>query len=453
MKKLFLLGLLSLFHLTSSFAQEDPEKTVKKAVKAFNTFNLEPNTKAASLDEARTLIDEVFKSEAMQTNVAALLAKGQIYAGYITKDQTQRILNPAYKSTHDFPASYIAYQAFSKALELGMKKFEKADAVKGLQSLTGDLNNTGNEYYNQGKFKESYENFLAALDVHDKMKANAQPSALDKPEDYNNQMFILSAAAVKAKMYDEAKAYNDKLILANYEDGGIYENQYEILTNAGDNKGAEAILEEGRKKMPDDVGLMFKEINHYIRQGKLDILVDKLKAAIAKEPNNVSLYTTLGNVYDNLYQKDSITMQKDKAGNYTVMEGVLSNENFKNAENYFTQATSLDAKNGDGFYGLGAFYYNIAARMTLILNKLADDYSKEGGKKYEAIKVEVFAMFDKSLPSFKSSEALNANDRNTLIALKEIYARKNEFDLSNEYKKRLEVIEGGGLNPTSYNKN
>lgn len=453
MKKLFLLCLMSMLYLASVHAQEDPEKTVKKAIKAFNTFNLEPNTKAASLDEARTLIDQVFQSEAMNNNVAALLAKGQIYAGYITKDQTQRLLNPAYKSTYDFPASYIAYQSFAKALELAEKKFEKSDAVKGLQGLTGDLNNMGNELYNEGKFKESYEHFLASMDIHEKVKANALPSALDKPEDYNNQMFILAAAAIKAKMYDEAKTYNDKLIQADYQDGGIYENQYEILTHAGDNKGAETILEEGRKKLPDDVGLMFKEINHYIRQGRLDILVDKLKAAITKEPSNVSLYTTLGNVYDNLYQKDSITIQKDKAGNYTVMEGIQSNENYTNAESYFSQATSLDAKNADAYYGLGAFYYNVAARMTTILNKLADDYSKEGSKKYEAIKVEVFAMFDKSLPSFKASEALNANDRNTLIALKEIYARKNEFDLSNEYKRRLEVIEGGGQNPSSYNKN
>lgn len=453
MKKLFLFGLLSLVSLTLSYAQEDPEKIVKKAVKAFNTFNLEPNTKVASLDEAKTLIDQVFQSETMNTNVAALLAKGQIYAGYITKDQTQRVLNPAYKSTHDFPASYIAYQAFSKALELAQKKFEKADAIKGLQGLTGDLNNTGNEFYNQGKFKDAFNNFKASLDIHEKIKGGELPSALDKVEDYNNQLFIISAAAVKAKMFDEAKVYNDKLIAANYQDGGIYENQYEILTAAGDAKGAETALEEGRKKMPDDVGLMFKEINHYIRQGRLDILVDKLKAAIEKEPNNVSLYTTLGNVYDNLYQKDSITIQKDKAGNYTVMAGVESNENYKSAESYFTKATTLDAKNSDAHYGLGAFYYNVAARMTTILNKLADDYSKEGTKKYEAIKVEVFNMFNKSLPSFKASEALNPNDRNTLIALKEIYARENEFELSNEYKKRLEVVEAGGKNPSSYNKN
>lgn len=453
MKKLLLFSVLSLLGISLSFAQEDPEKLVKKALKSFNAFNLEPNTKGASLDEAKATIDEVFKSEAMNSNVGALLAKGQIYGGYILKQQTQKLLNPAYNEKLDFPAAFTAYEAYSKALELGQKKFEKSDALKGLQGLTGELNNTGNELYNEGNFEGAFNHFLASLMIHEKMKANAQASALDKPEDYNNQLFILAASAVKAKKFAEAKLYNDKLIAANYLDGGIYENNYEILMDAGDTKGAEMTLEEGRKKLPDDVGLMFKEINHFIRLGRLDLLVDRLKSAIEKEPKNTSLYTTLGNVYDNLYQKDSIVMEKDAAGNYTVMASVNSNINFKSAEKYFTEATQLDPKNGDAHYGLGAFYYNVAARMTAILNKLADDYSKEGSKKYEAIKVEVFTMFDKSLPSFKMAESINPNDRNTLIALKEIYARENKFDLSNEFKKRLEIIEAGGSNPSSYHKN
>ncbi len=453
MKKLFLLTMLVGLNYTISHAQEDIEKLVKKATKAFNTFSLEPNNKGASLDEAKTLIDQVFQSEAAKSNTAALLAKGQIYSGFLTKDQVLKTLNPTYKSTLEFPAAYISYQALSKVVTTTTKKFEKTEAIKGLQGLTGDINNSGNELYNAGKFDEAYEYFLASLDIHEIMKANIQISSLDKPEDFNNQLFIIASAAIKAKKYDAAKKYNDKLIAANYLDGGIYETQYDLMMNAGDNKGAEMALEEGRKKMPDDVGLMFKEINHYIKQGKLEVLVDKLKNAIIQEPKNVSLYTTLGNVYDNLFQKDSMSLIKDKAGAYSVFASFSNNENYKNAESYFMQATSLDPKISDGHYGLGAFYYNAAARMTNILNKLADDYSKEGTKKYDAVKVEVFSMFDKSLPSFKMSEALNANDRNTLIALKEIHARKNDFDISNEYKKRLEVLEAGGKNETSYNKN
>ena len=45
---------------------------------------------------------------------------------------------------------------------------------------------------------------------------------------------------------------------------------------------------------------------------------------------------------------------------------------------------------------------------------------------------------------------MDPNDVNTLIALKEIYARKDQLDLSEEFKKRLDNVQSGGTNPTSY---
>ena len=84
------------------------------------------------------------------------------------------------------------------------------------------------------------------------------------------------------------------------------------------------------------------------------------------------------------------------------------------------------------------------------LSKLADDYSKEGLKKYDALKEKVNAEFDKALPYFQDAERIDTNDQNTLVALKEIYARKNNLELSNEFKVRLERIQRGETNPTSY---
>ena len=91
MKKFFLLTLLALVNFTIIYSQEDPEKMIKKAVKAFNTFNVEQTAKGASLDEAKSIIDQVFQAEAMKSNVSAQLAKGQIYSGFISRDQTAKL--------------------------------------------------------------------------------------------------------------------------------------------------------------------------------------------------------------------------------------------------------------------------------------------------------------------------------------------------------------------------
>ena len=50
--------------------------------------------------------------------------------------------------------------------------------------------------------------------------------------------------------------------------------------------------------------------------------------------------------------------------------------------------------------------------------------------------------FDKALPYFEKAESLEPKDKNTLIALKEIYAKKSEFDKSNAYKAKLEALGG-----------
>ena len=193
---------------------------------------------------------------------------------------------------------------------------------------------------------------------------------------------------------------------------------------------------------PNEVSLLFAEINHYLRIGKLAELIDKLDAAIKLEPNNVSLYTTMGSVYDNLYQKEFAAGNKDKAEGYAAK-----------ALDYFNQALAKDASNFDALYSIGALYYNKAASMTAELNKLADDYSKAGIEKYKAKQKDVLAQFDLALPFFQRCEKANANDTNTLIALKEIYAKKDELDLSNEFKARYEKVQGGGKNESSYFKN
>ena len=53
-------------------------------------------------------------------------------------------------------------------------------------------------------------------------------------------------------------------------------------------------------------------------------------------------------------------------------------------------------------------------------------------------------LFEQALPYFQKAETRDGNDMNTLIALKEIYARLNDLEKSNGYKARIEALQGGG---------
>jgi tetratricopeptide (TPR) repeat protein len=76
--------------------------------------------------------------------------------------------------------------------------------------------------------------------------------------------------------------------------------------------------------------------------------------------------------------------------------------------------------------------------------------SKEDQKMYDSLKVESEKLFEKALPYFKKAESLEPNDRNTLIALREIFARMNEYEKAQELKVRMERISSGETLEESY---
>jgi len=147
---------------------------------------------------------------------------------------------------------------------------------------------------------------------------------------------------------------------------------------------------------------------------------------------------TLGNAYDNLYQAMLKEKNEEKAIEY-----------FNEAKNYHEQAIAKDPANVDAVYSVGALYYNKAAFRTQEMSALPEDFSAAGIKRLNDMRNLIMGFFEQALPYFQKAESLAPNDLNTLIALSEIYARK-EDELSIEFKRRLEVVKAGGKNPTPY---
>lgn len=418
-------------------AQEEGAKLAKQAGKALSSYNLDQKANAAKLDEAIQKIEEALKMSDAQALSSAWLTKGDAYNARINKDMIARMTNPAAKLSGENDALF-AFEAYSKALELAQKKYEKSDALKGIAEVQNALNNTASAMYEKQDFDKSYQAFAGLLKSHDLLAANSQKSTLDDKEAYGKTAYYTALIAQMAKRNNEAMALYEKLYKGGNTSSEIFEGMIQIKTEMKDEAGADALIAEARKKYPENTGILFAEINSYLRKGKLDELTNSLQKAIAAEPNNVSLYVTLGNVYDNLYQRELKEKRDDKAATY-----------YAEAKKYYEQAIGKDPKNVDAVYALGALYYNKAALRTQELNALPEDYSAAGIKKYDALKKEIMALFDEALPYFQKAEGLDANDTNTLIALTEIYARK-EDELALEFKKRLQTVKDGAKNPASY---
>lgn len=413
-------------------AQADGAALAKQARKNLTAYSSNPVDYKNKLTEAIQTINQAMQTTEAQALASAWLTKGDIYNYRLESDLTAQILNPTAPYTGDNDA-LVAFEAYQKAYTKAEKIYEKSDALKGIQSVQGSLINIGVVKYEIQNFEKAYLSFNASLQAHHMLAAAQVPSVFDDPSTLHKQMYITAVSASLAKRYNDAIPYLETLV--GLDSAQAYEPLYQSKLALGDEAGAEKVLAEGRRKFPQDAGLLFAEINSYLQKGKLQELTDPLKQAIQQEPANVGLYVTLGNVYDNLYQAMSRDKNEAKASEY-----------FNEAKKYYQQATAMDSNNVDAVYSLGALYYNQAAIRTQEMNALPEDFSAAGLQKLAALRDAAMALFEQALPYFQKAESLNPNDLNTLLALHEIYMRKEEEGLSQEFKKRLEVVKGGGAN-------
>ncbi|MEL6970124.1 MAG: hypothetical protein AAFZ63_18345 [Bacteroidota bacterium] len=449
MKKLIFSCLASLVLVFAAQAQEDPAKAVKKAGNALKTFELDQTANLDKLHEAVDMISIATAAAETNSDPSTWQTQGDIYNTITNQMVSVRQLNiGSIEALPQVEAPAItAFEAYSKALELAEKKYQTKDALKGIRAVQTNLNNMGIYAYEEGQFAEAFANFNGVLDAHTMLLDADQESMLEDETAVGDQQYIAGLAALNANMVDEAAPLFRALKDTGADKPAIYEALYKVeAAEALDPNSAlseadkETVLEkayanlaEGRQRFPDDVSILFAEINHFLRINKLDILITKLETAIQKEPDNISLYTTMGNVYDNLYQKESGEGNAEAANGY-----------FDQALDFYNQALTKDANFTDATYSIGALYFNKAANMTQELSALADDFSKEGQRKYEELQTQVNGVFETALPYFVAVEKKKPADLNTLIALKEIYARKSDFNLSNEFKDRIETVRGGG---------
>jgi len=323
-------------------------------------------------------------------------------------------------------AGVNAYEAYAKALELATKGGDTKAALKGIAAVEGNLNNTGIAMYNEKNYETGFKNFKTGVDAYKLLKANEKESRLDDPAVYKDHVFFTGVNAYLTEDKKRSMPYFMELYENGTEEALVYEALYK-MTAETDKEKAVQYLTKGREMFPDDTGMLFTEINHYLTEGKLDILIEKLDAAAKQEPDNMSVLVTRGKVYDELHTKARASGDEAKATEY-----------FNKALADYNGVLAKDAENFDATYSIGALYYNKAAGMAEVINELANDYSKDGTAKYNKAKADMDAIFGEALPFFVAADKINGNDMNTLIALKEIYARQSNFEKSNEYKAKIE---------------
>ena len=425
MKKL-LIGFFAFVIAFGNLMAQDAKKDFKEGLKKLENFSKDPANNGADLTEAMGLIETGMSDSEISGNAKEVLKLGQAYNAVANAEMRIKLLDPAYNLS--FPeAGKMALEAFNMVMALGDKQ---KDALNGIMETQGLINNIAITYFQAQDYANAFDNYKLTLDAHNVLSQNGKESMLDDATVMADQKFYTAATGYYGGKVDQAMPILEELYANKVSEALVYEALYNAKKDS-DPAMALQILEEGRTLLPDDAALLFAEINHYLTAGKLDQLISKLEVAKEKEPDNLSVVVTMGSVYDQLNQKEREAGNEDKAEEYFAKDKAA-----------YEEVLAADPTNFDATYSVGALYYNKAASLTDEINALADDFSPAGTKKYQALKDKMDALFGEANPWFLKAEAINKDDLNTLIALKEIAARSNDFAKAEEYKTRIEALTG-----------
>jgi len=168
-------------------------------------------------------------------------------------------------------------------------------------------------------------------------------------------------------------------------------------------------LKTGREKFEDDVDLMGIEIEFYIWQKNTNALIEKITAAIDADPQNEILLFNRAYLYE---KRDEV----------------------EKAELDYVKALEIDPGFFDASYNLGMNYYS---RGVEIHNEMGTLPMSQQAK-FDAFKAKRDDYFNKALPYLVSAFENNTEeDVNTMIALKEVYAKLGMYDKSKIYKEKI----------------
>jgi len=345
-------------------------------------------------DKAKQSIDEAIMHPKTQNSAKAWFYRGEVYLG-IYGDTAWA---PKFPEALD-----IAWESYRRCIELDTKNDHSDDASKKVFNIQVGFYNEGVDAYVKKNYPEAKRRFEQLLSVN--------------PKDTS---VLFNAALTCGKMNDNAKAieYWQALLTNGYNKPGVFVELARLSKIAGDTAAALTYLQQGREAHPNDIGLVIDELNIYLIQGKQEMAIEKLTAAIALDPSNANLYFARGTAYDNTKKSD------------------LAEANYK-------KAIEIKADYFDPYYNLGAMYFNAAAELANQADKIP--FSKQ--KEFEAADAKAKAAFEKARPVLEKAHELQPDDNNTMISLQQLYARLKMNDKMLEMKKKREDAKSQGTKP------
>ncbi|MDR2814241.1 MAG: hypothetical protein LBB79_06255 [Prevotellaceae bacterium] len=307
-----------------------------------------------------------------------------------------------------------AYLAYLKAVELDVKGAQAKKIKEGLTTLAAKLRTEGVNVYTENDYKSAQQYFIESVE------ASRHPlvGKLDTIIAYYAGVVSLNENVLD---YDNAIRYLTLCIDNEYfDDGSVYPSLAKAYESKGDSIAREQTLTEGFVKFPTNQAILIELINLYLSAGENeDKVIAYLKKAQENEPGNATLYFAEATLYEKLKRLDD-------------------------AERMYIRTIEVDSTSYNGYYNLGALYYNKAVEYIKESSEIKDWRSPQ----IKELKEKANEEFKRSLIPFKKAHELQPNDKSALENVKNIYFLFRDesgemMDLYNSYNEKFTKLREG----------
>ena len=418
MKRIALL-LIAAMHVVYGYGQTGKVITAYRFYQDFN------DTKDInSLNKAKDAIDLANDNADTKNEAKTQVYRGQIYLAifdYNLRNETEKLISitdpnkktlMGYQNTSSLELD-TTYRAFAKARKLDEKGKFKTDIDPSIDRIAAHFENKAIADYNAKKFTESLPSFERAYEI--------------KGIKDSTDLGYCALVAEKASNPEKAIMYYRKMIDNKQGRATSYSSLANVYLNKktqNDTTTAKEILKQGRTVYPNDIALLITETNFFLAENKSEDAMKNLNIAITAKPADANLYIVRGNLYDNLANP------KDATGNFTEQPKDFEDE-IKRAEADYKKSIELKPDYFDALYSLGVLYVNHGVSINRQADKITDQ------KKYDAVNAKSIDEFNRAMPVLEKAFSLKPKDRNTMIALKQIYARLGLKDKLDDITEKL----------------
>lgn len=224
----------------------------------------------------------------------------------------------------------------------------------------------------------------------------ATNKASGQEENFPNQ--ATRDVAVKSGGYDKAREIKQPSLRPE-----IVKNIALIYNTQGKTDKAKEFFANARKENPENIDLLLQEADLYYKSGDVETYKKLVGEAIAKKPNDPSLFFNLGVVNTESQPAE--------------------------AEKYYKKALELKPDYFDALLNLGQLQMNDDAKIVAEMNKLGT--SAKDNARYDVLKKQRTAMFNKALPYLEKAHKINPEDQNVIAVLAGIY---QALERNDDYK-------------------